>query len=571
MHTTIGKLPFDPQGRTMRNSKSLRSIFAMLLALGLIASACGSDSDPVASGDDTSADDTAAQSDDGGDDSEPADDGGDDSEPTDDGPAMADGSTLTIAVDWDVAPRGYDGVDLGNELFPFYSAVYDTLFMTDVNGDVVPSLVKEFSQNEETTNLVLTLHEGSTFSDGSPVNAETVKANLDRRGTNSAAGAPIALYNVFLENEEGYITDIEVTGEYDLTINFGQPTGSAHELFADNVGLMIGPSGLADFNNMNDAPDGSGPYELVPGSTTRGNTYMVTKRADHWNSDAYAFDNIVFDVIVDNQARANAVISGQADIAIDMDAGLLDLVRSESSLGEVGGVMGSLPILDKTGEVQPEFANLEVRHAIAYAIDREKIVEALVPGGRATSQMFPEAAEGYDPARDDLYAYDPDKARELMASVGLEDGFEFDFVVLGPPSDFKLAVQQMLEEEINIKINWVTATATEQLFASTRTQPMLISPWALGNSPAGFIRGPVTTGFMNHQGASSEAIESVLGPALGGAPPALAALNAAMADEGWWVTVYEAKFYVGYDDSTVMNPPHAGTNNWLVISAIEPA
>jgi len=498
----------------------MRSIFAILLAFVLIASACGSDSDPVvADGDGDATSDTAAAGD------------GDGDTTTDEtaaqGPAVTDGSTLTIAVDWDV--------------------------------------------NEETTNLVLTLNEGATFSDGAPVNAEAVKANLDRRGTVSAVGSPIANYNVFLENEEGYITDIEVTGEYDLTINFGQPTRAAHELFADSVGLIVGPSGLADFNNMNDAPDGSGPYELVPGNTTRGNIYTVTKKADHWNAAAYAYDNIVFDVIVDNQARANAVISGQADISIDIDPALLELIRSEASLGEVGGVMGSLPILDKTGEIQPEFANLEVRHAIAYAIDREKIVQALVPGGRATSQMFPEAAVGYDPARDDLYAYDPDKARELMASVGLEDGFEFDFVVLGPPSDFQLAVQQMLDEEINIKINWVTATATEQLFASTRTQPILLSPWALGSSPAGFIRGPVTTGFMNHQGAQNEAIESVLGPSLGGSPPALAALNAALADEGWWVTVYEAKFYVGYNDETVMNPPHAGTNNWLVISAIEPA
>lgn len=545
----------------------------MLLALTLIATACSSDADPVADGGDTT-DTVAETTDDTTDDTTATtaapDDSGDDEEPADE-PAMVDGTTLTIAVDWDVAPRGYDGVDLGSELFPFYSTVYDALFMTDVNGDVVPSLVKEFSQNEETTNLVLSLHEGATFSDGSPVNAEAVKANLDRRGTNSAAGSPIANLNVFLENEEGYITDIEVTGEYDLTINFGQPTRTAHELFADSASLMVGPAGLADFSSMDDAPDGSGPYELVPGNTTRGNTYMVTKKADHWNADAFAYDNIVFDVIVDGQARANAVISGQADIAIDMDPGLLELVRSESTLGEVGGVMGSIPILDKTGEVQPEFANIEVRHAIAHAIDREKIVQALVPGGRATSQMFPEGAEGYDPARDDLYGYDPDKARELMASVGLEDGFEFDFVVLGTPSDFKLAVQQMLAEEINININWVTATATEQLFASTRTQPLIISPWALGNSPAGFIRGPVTNGFMNHQGASNEAIESVLGPALGGAPPALAALNAAMADEGWWVTVYEAKFYVGYNDETVMNPPHAGTNNWLVISAITPA
>lgn len=562
----------------MRDSRGIGKILALLCALVLIASACGGgdSADSDSSDDSDASNETTADGDSDGDDDSDSDgdsDGDSDSDDGDDSEAAAapDGSTLKIAVDWDVAPRSFDGVDYASELFPFYSTVYDTLFMTNAEGEIVPSLVKEFSQNEEFTNLVLTLNEGATFSDGSPLNAEVVKANLDRRGTNSSAGAPIANYNVFLEDEEGFIADVEATEDYVVTINFNQPTENAHELLSDSVGLIIGPAALSDLSMLDKAPDGSGPYELVLDSTTRGNTYLITKKADHWNADAWAFDNIVYDVIVDNQARANAVISGESDISIDIDPALVELIRTEAALGEVGGTMGSIPILDKTGEVQPEFANLEVRHAIAHAIDREKIVEALVPGGRPTSQMFPEGAEGYDPARDDLYAYDPDKARELMASVGLEDGFEFDFVVLGAPSDLKLAVQQMLEEEINIKINWVTATATEQLFASTRTQPMLISPWALGNNPAGFIKGPVTTGFMNHQGAKSEAIDSVMGPALGGAPPALAALNAALADEGWWVTIYEAKFYVGYNDSTVQNPPHAGTNNWLVVSGIKPA
>jgi peptide/nickel transport system substrate-binding protein len=164
---------------------------------------------------------------------------------------------------------------------------------------------------------------------------------------------------------------------------------------------------------------------------------------------------------------------------------------------------------------------------------------------------------------DDKYAYDPDKARELMASVGLEDGFEFDFVVLGAPSDFQLAVQGMLEEEINVKINWVTATSTDQLFASVRSQPMIISEWALGDRPAGFIRGPITTGFMNFQGGDTSAIEPIIGPALGGNPEAL--------NNGWWITVYESKFYSGYDADTVQEPKNAGTNSYLVMTSIQPA
>lgn len=572
----------------MNTTKALRSIIAMFLALALLATACGSSSDDtVASGDDTTtapaatevpaADDepdATESADEPADDTadEPADEPAEDPEPAMDGAMMTDGPTLTVAVDWDVAPRGFDGVDYASELFPFYSLVYDALFMTNVDGDIVPSLVEEFSQNEETTNLVMKIKEGAVFADGTPLDAAVVKANLDRRDdpTKSGSGGTVPQYKVFLEGEEGHIDEVLADGQT-VTINFTKPVRSAHELLADAVGIIVNPAGLDDIDSLEAAPNGSGAFELVADNTTRGNTYAVTKKASHWNSDAFAFDNVVFDIIVDPQARANAVISGQADLAIDIAPSLLDLVDSQSTLHSLGGVMGSIPIFDKMGTVTPEFEHLEVRHAISYAIDREKIVEALVPGGRATSQMFPKAAVGYDPALDDKYAYDPDKARELMASVGLEDGFEFDFVVLGAPKDMQLAVQQMLAEEINIQINWDVATSTDALFASTRTQPMAMSDWALGSSPAGFIKGPITTGFMNHQGYSTEAVDAVMGPSLGGNPEALRTLNETLVDEGWWISLYESNFYSGYDSDTITEPTFAGTNNWMVMSGINPA
>lgn len=533
----------------------------MLLGLLLIAAACGSDDDSAVGDDDQTTDATESTSgDDGGD--AGSDDDGDAAEPA---PAV-EGTTLTVAVDWDVAPTTFDGIRYADEQFPFYSLVYDALFMTDATGQIVPGIVKEFEDSEDFMQTTLTLHEGATFADGSPLNAEVVKANLDRRGDDA-----LNTYNVFTEGEEGEIASVEVVDEYVLAINWGKPTDNGPELMSDTPGIIIGPAGLADSASLEAAPDGSGPYSLVADRTTRGNTYGLVKNADYWNADAWVFDNIVFDVIIDPQARANAAISGQADIAIDIAPSLLDLVRSEGTLAAVGGTMGSLPVLDKMGITHPAFEFVETRHAIAHAIDRDAIVEALVPGARPTSQMFPETAEGYDPALDDKYSYDPDKARELLASVGYGDGFEFEFVVLGAPSDIQLAVQQMLSEELNITLTWVTATSTDQLFASVRTQPILISPWSLGDRPAGFITGAVVNGFMNQQGAESEAITSVLGPALGGDPDALAALNQAMTDEGWWITMYESKFYAAYNADTVQEPVHAGTNNYLVMSDIKPA
>ena len=111
----------------------------------------------------------------------------------------------------------------------------------------------------------------------------------------------------------------------------------------------------------------------------------------------------------------------------------IELVESRQTTVSVGGTNVGFLMFDKTGATNPAFANEAARLAIGYAIDREALVNDLHPGARPTSQLFPEDAAGFDPAIDEEYGYDPDRARELLAEAGLPDGFEFNITVLGQP------------------------------------------------------------------------------------------------------------------------------------------
>jgi len=477
--------------------------------------------------------------------------------------------TVTISLDSDAAPNGYDPLLYSQGQYQFFSGLYDALFVTGADGTVAPNLVSEFSTSEDKLTTTLTLKEGVTFTDGSTLDSTLVKANLDRR-----SDADLAAYQSFSAGGSTEITDVAAPDPQTVVITWAKPQAGPDKNLADSAGVIVGPEGVADPDSLATTPDGSGPYTLDEGGTTRGSTYTLVKKAEAWNADAFAFDTVVFKPIIDDQALANAVVSGQADVALQLGSGTIDLVDSRRDIVKAGGTIVGFPVADKTGVTNPAFAKVEVRQALSYAIDRESLVTDLHPGARATAQLFPESATGFDPALDEEYAYDPAKAKQLLAQAGFPDGFEINQTVGGQPTDDQIAVQQQWSE-IGVTLNFVTATSTDAVFAAAQTEPLLFGPFAVGNNPAGFVAGVVVGGFVNLQKASDPQIEAALGASLGASgaaqESALTDLNAALTNQGWYIPLYEDFVYMGYNAEKVAAPSFAGTNGFLVLSALKPA
>jgi peptide/nickel transport system substrate-binding protein len=477
--------------------------------------------------------------------------------------------TVTIALDADAAPSGYDPLLYSQGQFTFFSALYDALFVTDETGEVQPSLVSEFSNNPENTQTTLTLTEGVTFSDGSTLDSTLVKTNLDRR-----SNPDLEAYGSLAPGGASEITDVQAPDPQTVVITWAQPQATPQNNLVDTAGIIVGPTGAADPSSLETTPDGSGAYTLNESDTTRASTYTFDKNAEAWNADAWTYQTIVFNVITDPQALANAVVSGQADVAGILNDTTIDLVESRQSVVSVGGTIVGFPVTDKTGATNPAFASEQARLALIYATDRETLVNDLHPGARPTSQLFPESAPGFDPALDEEYGYDPDRAKQLLAEAGVPNGFEVNLTVLGQPDEDLVAIQSQWAEA-GITLNFVTATSTDQLFAAVNTDPLLWGPFAVGAQPAGFIAGVVYGGFMNTQGAQEPEIQAALGAALGATgdaqEQALTDLNTAITSNGWYIPVYEDFTYYGYNADNVSEPAFAGTNNYLVLSSIQPA
>ncbi len=478
-------------------------------------------------------------------------------------------NAVTIALNADAAPGGYDPLLYSQGQFQFFAALYDSLFVTQPDGTVEPSLVTEFSNNPENTQTTLTLREGVTFTDGSELDSTVVKANLDRRTDPLLEG-----YGSIAPGQASEITDVQAPDPQTVVITWGAPQATPENNLVDTAGVIVGPEGVADPDSLESTPDGSGAYTVDEGETTPASTYTLVKNDESWNADEWTYETIVFDVITDAQALANAVVSGQADIATILNPTTIDLVESRQSTVSIGGTTVGFVMLDKTGATNPAFGQEAARLAIGYAIDRETLVNDLHEGSRPTAQFFPEEAAGFDPALDEEFGYDPDRARELLAEAGYPDGFEFSITVLGQPSEDQVAVQAQLAE-VGITMNFVTATSTDQLFAAVNTDPVIFNPFAVGAQPAGFVAGVMYGGFMNVQGAKEPEIEAALGGALGATgdaqEQALTDLNRALTENGWVAPAYEDFTYVGYNADKVAEPAFAGANNYFVLQAVQPA
>jgi peptide/nickel transport system substrate-binding protein len=476
---------------------------------------------------------------------------------------------LTIAVDSDAAATGYDPLLYGQGQIEFFSGLYDALFITGADGTVTPSLATAFTNSPDNLTTTLTLKQGVTFTDGSTLDSALVKGNLDRR-----SDSDLAAYQAFSAGGSTEIKDVAAPDAQTVVITWAAPQASPEKNLADEAGVIVGKDAVAKPDSLATTPDGSGPYTLDTGKTTRGSSYTLTKNAKASTADSYAYDTVVYKVIIDDQALANAVVSGQADVALQLDSSTIDLVSSKRDIVKAGGTIVGFPVADKTGVTNPAFAKVEVRQALSYAIDRDSLVKDLHPGARATAQLFPEAATGFDPALDKTYAYDPAKAKQLLAAAGYPNGFEINQTVGGQPTDDQIAIQKQWAE-IGVKLNFVTATSTDAVFAAAATEPMLFGPFAVGDNPAGFVAGVVVGGFMNLQKASDPAIGAPLGKALGSSgadqESALKDLNDAITNQGWYIPVYEDFIYMGYNADKVSKPSFAGTNGWFVLSALAPA
>ncbi|WP_024795289.1 ABC transporter substrate-binding protein [Tomitella biformata] len=307
--------------------------------------------------------------------------------------------------------------------FPYLSLVYDRLVRVDTtraDGQAFSPMVAE-SWEFSDGGMVLTFHlrDDAKFHDGAPVDAAAVKWSLERAKTK--ANSTVAM-------ELDGIDRVEAPDANTVVLHLTAPRSDVLYWLSTLAGAIVNPA--ASDGDLSLATAGSGPYELE--SLKVGDRASFTRYGGYWDEDAQNMAKIEIVGIVDDQARMNALQSGQLDAGITKVTQYTEAVKLQERNGF------GLTDTDRSAWYamymnigHPALADVRVRQAMNLAIDRQSISDALLNGQcDPTSQPLQEGVMGHDPDSADRYGYDIDAAKRLLREAGYENGFELNVLTL---------------------------------------------------------------------------------------------------------------------------------------------
>ena len=334
------------------------------------------------------------------------------------------------------------------------AAVYDTLTVPNDKGLSVPYLAKSVTPNSDFTIWTIGLRDGVKFHDGSPVDADAIKANLDSfRGAEGAANSGSLLPIVL-----SFMQDVTVTDPTTVTVTLNTPVST----FPDYL-FLVGRMGImapAQLNSENCATDliGSGPFKFV--SQSPNEKLVVTKNPDYWQKGYPKANQITFVPVPDSAVRVNQLKGGQLDMLHTSGAVDIDTLKNDSSVNTLIQKPGYREIryYAMLSDSAP-FDNPEARLAFSLALDRKKINSIQNKGLFAQANgLMDIKAPGY--LKNAGYPkFSLTKAKALVAKVKAANGGAFD-VVLGTTTDATNTAEAQLVQE-QLKAAGIAATIAQ--------------------------------------------------------------------------------------------------------------
>ncbi|MBX5050068.1 ABC transporter substrate-binding protein [Rhizobium lentis] len=302
--------------------------------------------------------------------------------------------------------------------------VTDKLLYVDADGKVSPWIAERWEQNDKATEFTLHLKKGVSFSDGTPVDAAAVVANLDiwYAGRKAEGINPIGLFPKTYDHAE-------VVDAATVKVFFKAPTLGFIPTLGYHGSILISPKTIAQ--PASDQADlsktsGSGPY--VVDSWKEGDFVKLVKRKDYnWGPEAVGhtgpafLDTITYKLVSEPSLRVAAVQSGQADIAYNASPQELESLKAEGFTVATPRYLGFVNGWAVNTKLAP-YNDVKVRQALQAGINRQEIIDTVYTPDWKLATSFIQSNVPGATDQSALLAYNPEKAEKLLDEAGWVKG-----------------------------------------------------------------------------------------------------------------------------------------------------
>ncbi|MGF1526959.1 MAG: ABC transporter substrate-binding protein [Candidatus Competibacterales bacterium] len=328
-----------------------------------------------------------------------------------------------------------------HDTYAVYRNIFDNLITRNVEGEIIPQVATAWESLSD-SETAFELRRDITFHNGEPLTAEDVVYSVKRITNPDFTSPQLGQFNK--------IIDARAEGEHRVVL---VTDGPYPPLLAQLVKLSIVPAQYVNDvgdEGFNKAPMGSGPYRF--GQWQRGVKVVLERNDAYWRGPP-PFASVEFRAVPDGATRVANLRTQSADIIVNLDPDQAQNLEGESSIAVLSAPTERVGYLMMNTQHGPT-ADPKVRAAVAAALDRPLIIEALLGGyGEVIDQLLTPAHFGYVDGIEP-YQYDPEGAKALLAEAGYSAGVEIIFNT-SPNFDQRIvqAIQQQLAEVgVDVKI-----------------------------------------------------------------------------------------------------------------------
>ncbi|AGB24270.1 ABC-type dipeptide transport system, periplasmic component [Mycobacterium sp. JS623] len=286
--------------------------------------------------------------------------------------------------------------------FEVLENVFDTLVAPDANLEMRPGLAESWDVSPDQLAWTFHLRRGVTFHDGSPFTADDVVYSYRRIIDQKLANA----------DKFSAVTGVTATDPSTVRITLKQPTPNLLTNLGGFKGVAIVSRRNVESGQIATHPVGTGPFAFA--SQKSGDSITLKASPTYWAGPPKV-SGVTFRFISEPSTALSALQAGEIDWTDAIPPQRVAALKGDDSI-----TLAATPSNDywylALNEARPPWNDVRVRQAIAYAIDRDAIVQATTYGTAVANQLaIPQGNPFYTPY--DTYRHDIDKAKGLLAEA----------------------------------------------------------------------------------------------------------------------------------------------------------